>query len=411
MKIKVAFVKFGGLSAGGTERWLQMMAANLPRDKFEVDYYYCDAAPYSSSGYKHANTDPERLRYMQERGVNLIKFKVGAKDDRKITFDWIDTDFWDVFDEKKYDLVQTAKAGPAEYPFYLINKPVVEYVTLEGGPDYSPNIACSIHLSNWQRAEWVKKGGDIRKTTVIPIPANPPSSSKNLREELGIPKDAVVAGFHQRADDNISSEIPLLAFSRMKNPGWHFAIMGGGDSYKKQVREMGLENVHFVQHSGDAKRISEFLNTLDIFAHGRKDGETFGTVFAEAMMHGKPCLSHYSAKGANAQPETMGPGGLFAHNLDEYTEKLKLLYTDSEVRKELGERGKEFAEEEYSVEKCAEKLAKVYEGVLAGKTAFSGANEAGAAPSALMRIRNFFWKKRQEFAVATSRREYEKSGK
>ena len=31
-KIRVAFVKFGGLAAGGTERWLQMMAANQPRD-------------------------------------------------------------------------------------------------------------------------------------------------------------------------------------------------------------------------------------------------------------------------------------------------------------------------------------------------------------------------------------------
>lgn len=66
-KLRVAFVKFGGLSAGGTERWMQMMAANLPRDEFEIDYYYCDAAPYVGSSYQHAQTDPERLRYIADR--------------------------------------------------------------------------------------------------------------------------------------------------------------------------------------------------------------------------------------------------------------------------------------------------------------------------------------------------------
>ena len=35
--MKVAFVKFGGLSAGGTERFLQNLAVGLPKEKFEVD--------------------------------------------------------------------------------------------------------------------------------------------------------------------------------------------------------------------------------------------------------------------------------------------------------------------------------------------------------------------------------------
>jgi glycosyltransferase involved in cell wall biosynthesis len=70
-----------------------------------------------------------------------------------------------------------------------------------------------------------------------------------------------------------------------------------------------FKNIHFLGEDGDNIQISKFLNTIDIFAHGRKDGETFGAVFAEAMMHGKPCLSHYSPI-ANAQKETMGNGGL-----------------------------------------------------------------------------------------------------
>ena len=44
--IKVAFIKFGGMANGGTEKYLQTIAAYLPKDEFEVDFFYCDAAPY-----------------------------------------------------------------------------------------------------------------------------------------------------------------------------------------------------------------------------------------------------------------------------------------------------------------------------------------------------------------------------
>ena len=45
--IKIAFIKFGGMANGGTEKYLQTIAAHLPKDEFEVDFFYCDAAPVS----------------------------------------------------------------------------------------------------------------------------------------------------------------------------------------------------------------------------------------------------------------------------------------------------------------------------------------------------------------------------
>src|SRR4051794_6576369 len=92
-RIRIGFVKFGGLAPGGTEKFLQTIAANLPRDRFDVDYFYCDSAPYIGSDHVHATTDPDRLHYMREHGVNLIKFHVGAKDLRTPTHDWVSTDF------------------------------------------------------------------------------------------------------------------------------------------------------------------------------------------------------------------------------------------------------------------------------------------------------------------------------
>ena len=79
-KIRIAFIKFGGLCIGGSERFLQVVAANLSRDLFDVDYYYCDAAPYLGSSGRHGDTNPDRLKYMQDNRVRLIKFNVQFHD-------------------------------------------------------------------------------------------------------------------------------------------------------------------------------------------------------------------------------------------------------------------------------------------------------------------------------------------
>ena len=74
--IKIAFIKFSGMATGGTEKVLQTIAAELPKDEFEVDFFYCDAASYIGSDFKHLDTDPSRIKYVKENGVNLIKFKM-----------------------------------------------------------------------------------------------------------------------------------------------------------------------------------------------------------------------------------------------------------------------------------------------------------------------------------------------
>lgn len=355
------------MSAGGTERWLQEMAVELTKRGYPIDFYYCDAAPYAGSDYKHAGTDINRLHYLKTNKVTLYEFKVEKKDISSPTNDWINTNFWDVFDQNRYLFVQSATAGNSEYPFYQINLPIVEFVTLSGNINRDKNVAWTIHLSEWQRRHWLRLGGKYSKSSVIPIPVFPESSRANLRMQLGIGHRQIVFGFHQRDDDHIFSEIPLNAYKEIEDESTHFILLGGSNLYKLQAASLGIKNISFLEHNSSSQIISEFLNTLNVYTHGRSDGETFGSVIAEAMMHGIPVISHKVRVGANAHKDTIGPGGYFAKNYNEYTEFLSRLLSDSNLRKEIGMRGLKFAEANYSLKISADKLAKIYSLIFSGQ--------------------------------------------
>ena len=103
---KIAFIKFAGLAAGGCEKYLQNIACILSNSQqFEVDYYYTNAAPYInwSSPFIHPDNDESRQKIMEDHQINLIKVDVQNKDGSGPPYEWINTNFWELFDEDQYD--------------------------------------------------------------------------------------------------------------------------------------------------------------------------------------------------------------------------------------------------------------------------------------------------------------------
>jgi len=343
-KIRVAFIKYEGLTSGGTERWLQSVAAYLNKDAFETTYYYT------------GNSEAGREQFLLSHGVQTVQVRAGGL---SASGQWLNTDFFEKFAENPHDLIQTATDGRRTWPFHLLRKPVVQSVHYDGGVDFSPNVHHTFHLSSWWRERWIALGGSRRRSSVAVVGVDGPLEVPDMRASLGIPGNALVAGFHQRADDNIFSPIPLNAFAASAPAGSWFLILGGSSLYSEQAARLGLGNFRRIPYSADRGTVSSFLRTLDIFAHGRRDGETFGYVFAEALLHKLPCLGH--AARANAHRDTMGPGGLWAENEEEYAQALKRLFLEPDLRQHLAERGERFARETYSNEAAISHIERIYE--------------------------------------------------
>lgn len=363
-KIKIAFIKYAGLATGGTEKHLQILSAYLPRDKFDITYFYCDASPYIGSDYKHPDTDPYRLKWMESKNVNLVKFNVGFKNVTVPTHDWVDTDFWEKFKENDFDIIQTGRAGHSEYPFTHINyKPMVDCITLPNMAETKHNIKKVVLISRDQFDGWVSShNSEPEKAVEIPLLSflEEENVEYNMRNQLGIDKNAIVFGMHQRDNDGIFSPVLLEAYSNFENENVHMVILGGSDLYKKQADNLNIKNISFVPHSGNSSVIHSFLNTLDVYTHARKDGETQGCVLVEAMFHGLPIVSHIAP--AMGHRDTMGNAGKIAKNSEEYFSFMKE-FLDKKIRDIYSIEAKQRYNMVFSLENIISKYTELYQSV------------------------------------------------
>lgn len=331
MKYKIAFIKFGGMAFGGTEKVLQTIASELPKNIYKVDFFYCDAAPYLGSDYKHIDTDQSRIQYCLNNGVNLVKFNVEYKDISSKYHDWINTDFWNFFNEKDYDLIITGRGGYPEYPFNKINNTkIIDTIHLSGFAENKINVYKSVLISTEQKENWIKAGGPRKKATIIPNPVSVVKTNKKF--ETG---GKFVFGMHQRNDDYIFSPIPLEAYKIVESSDTLFMMLGGSQKYKNQAKALGINNIKFIETTAKLDKIHQFLNSLNIYTHGRQDGEQCSTAIIEAMSHGLPVISHTAI--TMGQAEQIANAGIIAKDKFEYSKAMKKIMTNKSLYTQYAE--------------------------------------------------------------------------
>jgi hypothetical protein len=355
-KIAVSIIQYGDIS----NKAIHIVAMELVKNNFQVNYFWCKPGVEPFSKFKHPSPSSFEVRNtlseLDFAGVRLIEFNVDKRLVYVPTMPWIGTNFFEKFYAHKTDVMFAWRSGRKEFPYYLINKPLVEW-NVFGFADQSPNMQLSLAISPLCQDLYHRNGGVLKKSLVAYVPVNEPATNENLRIELEISPTTLVCGMHQRDEDGIYSSIPLNSFfNAIQSMGVeaYFLMLGGSKKYSIQAKELGLKNFIQLPHNSDASYVSKFLNTLNLYVHGRHDGETLGRVIQEAMIHGVPVLSHTAQW--NAHIETLGGGGMVLNNEREYSREIIRLLSDLKIAKDYGSIGKKIAIEKYSRNSAIQKI-------------------------------------------------------
>ena len=110
--------------------------------------------------------------------------------------------------------------------------------------------------------------------------------------------------------------------------------------------------------TADGSEICNFLLSLDIYCHGRKDGECHGTAIQEATLHSLPVVSHKALM--NGHIEIIGNCGRVCDGEDDYENYLTQLILDTELRTRLGNCARKLAVKEYLVDNIKDKIESIY---------------------------------------------------
>ena len=354
--MKIAFVKFAGCAAGGVEKYLQTIAMMVKDVGHDVDYYYTNAAPITTTTWVHPDNDSVRIKLLEDSGINVIKVNVESRHHNT----WINSDFFEKFKEDDYDCLITAGNGEPEYPYTEINNiPIIH--TIHGHHAFNKsNISSSVLLCNWQAEMWLNGGGDSTKLNIIPpFVSVPKEYSTGLRKEYNIPDDAFVFGMHQRNDPSIFSNFSLECFRQLNNENTYMFIMGDSNRHRDYVNAHNIERVVFADFCSTVDGIHNFLDSLDVYAHSRADGEVCSASIIEAMYHGLPVVTCPGIN--NGHKEQVDGCGFFCYNMEDYKKAMSDLNIDNKLYQNMSKKTLQKYNDKYSFETTRSKFVSLLE--------------------------------------------------
>ncbi len=293
-KKRVLFYHVNSLGFGGTEKYLQILAKHLDKEKYEAYYMH----PAIKGGDAQS---VERLAYLSAGNIISIPFEHDRVRPTPPYFvEGMNPDIKKLVRAMNVDLVVVPDSGHANYPFSIIGRTPIILLNIFGQPNVQSNIRYHLSISK----EVASKLGPIvpdDKIRVLPVPSEgplvgSPEAGRLLRAKLGIPDGAMLFGRIGRADDSIYDPIGIEAFkiALKSRQDIHYLVMSAPPVLRKKVSDEGIPNVHFLLPSSKDEDVWAFHAAIDCLAHFRMDGESFGLNIVESMLSGKPIITHRS---------------------------------------------------------------------------------------------------------------------
>jgi glycosyltransferase involved in cell wall biosynthesis len=370
-KIRLLF-QVSSLGYGGTEKAIYTFLENLNKDQFEPYlFFYTDyqRSPYYRRLLKSFFSKSAKNKFHEKYVTNMARLQdfkriLGEKN----FFTGNTSDFFNAVKTIHPDIIHFNRGIKETFFTKDIHKIPNHIKLVESnifGKTSNKNYLHRIHriffVSKWliQQSPWAPE----EKTALLYNPIKLPSSKTTLRTLYNIPSTAIVLGRMSRPNLDDGEFIANVLKNVLDDNVYFFAI-GASQSLKEKMAE--YKNVIFIDPTTDTDFISSFYNTIDVLLHYRKEGETFGMNIAEAMIHGKPVISHESYMD-NAQCELLlgekaKLSGIVVkeNDFDAYIVAVKTLICNEKLRLELGSNAKQRAQENFAEDSVTQQLENFY---------------------------------------------------
>jgi len=325
------------LSIGGTERMCQIMMKHFVK---EGTYNHVLA-------YK-AQEDRSREQYFREiMGSNKLIAYASYPE------------FITIVRRLRPFIIHRYSAGIPEFPFIQPVKDNTKHfvsTSVFGNQDDTIDISRVIFVSKHVQ-HLAQRFGD--KYRVVRNAIEDIYTDK--KHELGIKEDAFVFGHIGRPDENTFDDTNLKAYKKIETDKTWFLWLPRNSMAMVAAKDLGIKNFHMLERTTNETELSKFYNTIDVFAHARRDGECNPAVMFEAFAHSKPVISVYGLP-FNGHIECVGNAGFVVPpgDVDEYARIMQAFIDDEVDYKKLCKNARGRYEEWGEASKWANKQLEIY---------------------------------------------------
>ncbi len=279
----------------------------------------------------------------------------------------------------KPDIVHVYRSGFPEWPH-----PSPQYKFVETNVfamhDTNMHLTKTLYMSKWLH-DYAKShlasisrgiGNWSTRFDYVNNPIKKPAHDRSMR--LDRSRDTVWLGRCGRPDNGIYDSINVKAAWMLRGEGHdvRFLVMAPPSNMVDDLEQYDIP-FQIVEPTVDEDKLTEFYNSVDIYAHARADGESFGCCVAEGMYHGLPVVTHiavpsHPGMGVFQSQTTLVTDGedgfVCQHDVAAYTDALRTLVNDSKRRLAMGQKAYDTARQRFDWRIAGAKLVSIYQEIL-----------------------------------------------
>ncbi|MBM3132489.1 MAG: glycosyltransferase family 4 protein [Chloroflexi bacterium] len=225
------------------------------------------------------------------------------------------------------------------------------------------------------RDKMLERGVPARKLSVVEMAVDtvtfrPASVSHEEREAMGLvgAKGKFIVLYSGAFALTYDFDLLLQAAKKLEKERVAFVLLGDGDARShilETVRKLELKNVIMAQPVSKPEKVAKYINAADACVMPLKPEMLTSTLTRPSKVFefwacGKPVVSCTKGEMESLTNESGAGMVVGLGDVEGFTEAIRHLYRNPETAREMGKRGREFAETRFSLESLKASLAEAF---------------------------------------------------